>query len=575
MIFCLFWMLFNACAPASAPDGNAARGNESKQVVEKVQDQPGHWFTDITESCGVQHINLPRQADPYFMPNSVGSGVAVIDVNHDGLMDLYCLAMASNAQQTGNQLFVQQSDGHFVDQTHAYGLDLHGYYHGAGVGDLNNDGFDDLVLSKYKGIQILRNRDGRRFEDITETCGVENPDWGMSVALTDYDRDHWLDIVLVNYIHYDSTHQCTNNKGELEFCGPQNFRGTPSRLFRNLGVAENGNHLQFEDVSHTSGLSSKPGPGLGVVCMDFTGDGHTDLFFADDMQPNRLFVNQADGTFKDEAGLRGIAVDGMGQAKADMGIAVADVDRNGLLDVFITHLKTENHTLWMQELRGFYTDKTLSSGLLSRQWKGTAFGTVMADFDSDGWPDLAMVNGGIRRNNFQNHKKRNEMDPFWESYAQRAQVFRNSGMGRFEENSDANSDFTHYGEVGRGLAAVDLDNDGAMDLVVSPIGSRVRVFKNIASRRGAWVGIHAVLPNRGGRVAFGAMVEVVVGDQVHRGVVNNAYSYLCANDSRLLLGLGNAEKLDEIRVIWPDQTMESFGPRAVNQYITLQKGSGQ
>ncbi|MDA0751973.1 MAG: CRTAC1 family protein [Verrucomicrobia bacterium] len=533
------------------------------------------WFKDVTKDVVAEFVNEPDHVNPYHMPNSVGSGVGVLDVNKDGLMDLYFLRMTVSQDSPGNCLYVQQANGGFVDKTAEYQLGLRGYFHGVGVGDLNNDGWDDLVLTEYQGIRVFRNRDGKTFEDVTAQSGLVNSAWGMSVSIADYDADGWLDIVVANYVHYDPSKKCRSPRGDSEFCGPQQFSGSASKLFRNLGGSGEVTTFQFQDVSVQSGLAAKPGPGLGVVCLDFSGDGLVDLFFADDMQPNRLFVNQGDGTFKEEAGLRGIAVDGIGQAKADMGIGIADVDRNGLLDVFITHLKTENHTLWTQGPAGIYTDRTLVTGLLTRQWKGTAFGTILADFDTDGWADLVMVNGAIRRNDFQDRTFRDEVRDFWKPYAQRAQAYRNDGDGRFVEISSMNPDLSDKGDVGRGLAAVDLDNDGALDLVMTPIGSPVRVFQNVASKRGNWVGISAVLPDQGGRTALGSIVDVIVKGQVFRSVVHSGYSYLCANDPRVIVGLGSATEYDDIQVIWPGRERESFGAGKANGYVQLQKGSGQ
>lgn len=560
------------------------RPSAEKEVVESQQNSLAEekeranagasWFEDVTDDLEINFVNSPGQAKDYFMPASVGGGVAVIDVNRDGLMDLYFLRMASPESDEANQLYVQESAGQFVDRSREFGLDVSGLFHGVGAGDLNNDGYTDLVLTEYLGIRILINLKGKGFVDITEIAGVENPAWGMSVSLVDYDVDGWLDIVVANYVKYDPSRKCRGSNGEPEFCGPQTFLGSTSRLLRNRGVNSEENHVSFEDVTLEVGLTASLGPGLGVVCLDLTGNGSVDFLFADDMEPNRLFVNQGDGTFKDEAALRGIAVDGMGQARADMGIGVGDINRDGLLDIFITHTEDENHTLWQQGPRGLYSDKTLFVGLAERRWRGTAFGTVLSDFDNDGWADLAMVNGSIRRSDREELEENTNVDAFWRPYVQRSQMYRNTGEGRFEEISLQNPDFSGLGEVGRGLLAADLDNDGGIDLVSSPIGSRARVFRNKGSGRGAWLGISAVLPEYGGRYAYGAIIEITANGNVFRSVVNSGYSYLCSNDPRVLVGLGEVAAYERVAVTWPDQVKEFFDGGEVNQFVRLEKGAG-
>src|SRR5262249_35012555 len=215
-------------------------------------------------------------------------------------------------------------------------------------------------------------------------------------AFVDYDRDGWLDLVVVNYVDYDPFWRCSSGQNKTDYCAPKTFRGRVSRLFRNRGALRDAkSRVSFEDVTETSGLSRKPGPGLGVVCADFNGDGWSDLFIANDGAANHLWINQKDGTFKEEAVRRGVAVNAMGRAEANMGIALGDVDGDGLFDLYVTHLTEETNTLWKQGPRGLFRDQTARAGLLASSWRGTGFGVLLADFDHDGNLDLAIVNGRV------------------------------------------------------------------------------------------------------------------------------------------------------------------------------------
>jgi hypothetical protein len=535
------------------------------------------WFEDVTERSGIDFVNSPPQSQEYFMPASVGAGVAVIDANADGRMDLYLMNQSAPEGENGNCLYIQKSPWNFVEETESFGLNLKGQFHGVACGDLNNDGFPDLILSEYSGIRVLINSEGKKFIDISKHSGVVNLDWGASLGAVDYDSDGWLDIVVANYVKYSPSRECQGSDGKAEFCGPQIFKGSTARLFRNRGLDATTGHVSFVDVTAESGLAGKPGPGLGVVGLDLTGDALTDILFADDMKPNRLFVNQGNGSFKEEGGIRGIAVDGFGQARADMGIAVSDTNRDGLLDIFITHLKGENHTLWEQGPPGVFVDKTVTAKLTKRGWSGTAFGTVIQDFDSDGWSDLVLVNGAVRRGEMESHVRMadHDVETFWRPYSQRGQIFRQTGEGEFEEISLSNSDFCGAAVVGRGLAAADLDNDGAIDLITAPIGSRARIFRNVAEKKGSWLGLSVVLPKLGGRHALGAIVDVYVEDEMFRSAVLSSTSFLCSSDPRVVVGLGDCDAYSQIVVTWPDAQSEVFDGGEVDRYRRLERGAGR
>jgi hypothetical protein len=530
------------------------------------------WFADVTEEAG---LNFTHDAGPlgtYFMPESLGSGTALFDFDNDGLLDVYLLQNGGPDSRSTNRLFRQGPPGRFTDVSAGSGLDVAGYNMGVAVGDVNNDGRPDVLVTQYGGIRLFLNNGDGTFTDVTRAAGLENLYWGTSACFVDYDRDGWLDLVVVNYVAYDPSKEC-NFSGRVDYCSPVSFGGTPARLFHNLGRAPGGQPgaVRFEDVSVKSGLGRLPGYGLGVVCADFTGDRWPDIFVANDAMANRLWVNRHDGTFTEEAVMRGVAYNGLGLAQGNMGIALGDVDGDGAFDLFVTHLTEETHTLWRQGPPGMFRDRTAAAGLANPRWRGTGFGTVLADFDHDGAPDLALVNGRVQAGPSVGDPA---LGPFWSRYAQRNQLFANDGAGRFRDISPHNAPFCGTAWVSRGLACGDLDGDGAVDLLVTTVGGPARLFRNVAPRRGHWLWVRALDPALH-RDAYGAQVTVQAGERRWVGLVNPGQSYLCSCDPRVHFGLGAAGRVDAVQVIWPDGTEEAFPGQVADRSVVLRKGEGQ
>jgi hypothetical protein len=328
--------------------------------------------------------------------------------------------------------------------------------------------------------------------------------------------------------------------------------------------------VRFEDVSFASGIGRLPGPGLGVVCADFDGDGWPDIFVANDGQPNRLWINRKDGTFRDAAVSRGAACTAMGRSYAGMGVALGDVNNDGLLDLYVTHLGIETNTLWRQHRRGQFLDATQQAGLLATRWHGTGFGTLMADFDNDGSLDLAAVNGRV----FRGGPARDPSLGFWETYAERNQLFANDGTGAFRDVSPSNPALCGHWNVGRGLAQGDFDNDGGQDLLVCSIGGRVRLLRNKAPQRGHWLKVRAIDP-RLHRDAYGAEVRVRAGGREQIRLVQPGGSYLSSNSPLAHFGLGAAEQIEWLVVTWPDGLREKFPGGGVDRPVELRRGEGR
>lgn len=552
-----------ACRPASLTD-------PSTEQKPGAPDGSPQWFEDVTDSAGLTFTHECGPTGKYFMPQAVYGGGAMFDADGDGRLDILLLQGAGPNTGVGNRFYLQTPDGKFRDASAGSGLEFDGYNMGAAVGDVDNDGRPDVVITRYTGTRLLRNEGGGKFKDITEAAGIANPQWGTSAAFIDYDRDGRLDLMVINYIDYDPSWPCNSPDGSRDFCGPRSFPGTIPRLFRNLGPAE-GKPVRYSDVTVPAGLATKAAPGLGVYAADLTGDGWPDFLVANDGTPNHLWVNQKDGTFKNEAMSRGVALTGNGQPMANMGIAIGDYDGDGLIDVFITHLGSETHTLWRQFPVGFFRDRTQDSRVTKTQWRGTGFGAVGADFDRDGWTDIAFVNGKVYRGT--EPPGAGHLPEFWRVYAERNQLLRNAGGGKFDDISESNRAFCSTPNVARGLAIGDFDNDGRPDLLVTPINDRARLYRNV-SPGGRWLGVRVTDPRYGGRDAYGATVRVTAGGRTQTQVVQPAHSYLCSSDPRLLFGLGDAASVDRIEVTWLDGKQERWPGGPPDRWIEIRSGQG-
>jgi hypothetical protein len=541
------------------------------------------WFEDITDQVNINFVHNPGptpDSNPkanYFMPQIMAGGCALFDFNSDG-RPKYILLLQNAGPGSGakNKLYKQLPSGKFKDVSAGSGLDFDGYNVGVAIGDVNNDGLPDVLITQYGGIKLFLNNGNDTFTDITKESGLDSRLWGSSATFVDIDRDGWLDLVVANYLDYDPTRLCKDVRGLRDYCHPNAFSGRVTNLYRNLGRSRSGQpgRVRFEDVTLSSGLGQMTGPGLGVFCADFNGDGWPDIFVANDLKANHLWINNGKGTrFTPEAVNRGVAYNALGQAQANMGIAWGDIDGDGLMDLYVTHLTEEYHTLWKQGPKGFFQDQTATLGLASPRWRGTGFGTAMADFDHDGALDIAVVNGRI--NKLETVPQVAGLDPFWRAYAERNQLFANEGKGHFRDISPQNAAFCGTPNVARGLACGDIDGDGALDLLVLNIGSRARLYRNVAPNRGHWLMVRARLEKPWGeRDAYGAEVTVEAGQRRWTRLVNPGFSYLSSNDPRAHFGLGAAKRVDAIHVLWPDGTREFFAGRAADQFVELRKGTG-
>lgn len=537
------------------------------------------WFEDATEAAGLRFTHDAGPTGAYFLPQIIGSGAALFDCDGDDRLDIY-LVQNGGPEGAKNRLLRQKDDGTFEDISAGSGLDVAGFGMGVAVGDVNNDGWPDVVVTEYRRIRLFLNNGDRTFTELAK-AGLETAHWGTSASFLDFDRDGWLDLVVVHYLDYDPSKQCPGASGRLDYCHPRMFNGSTVQLFRNQGPQPGGLAL-FRDVTLASGLAQRPGPALGVLCADFDGDGWPDIFVANDATANHLWINQKDGTFREEAVQRGCAYNMQGRAEGNMGVVFGDIDGDGLDDLLITHLTEERTTLWQQGPRGLFADRTLAAGLGTLGRRGTGWGMVLADFDRDGDLDLALVNGRIAR---APGSRGHDFD--WGDYAEPNQVLRNAGAGKFEDVSAVNPAFCGRARLGRGLCGGDIFGTGRVDLLASYIGGAARLYRNVAPQAGHWLGVRALLaphptlsPRGGegrvrGRDAYGATVTVRAEARQWVRLIQPGSSFLSSNDPRAHFGLGDCSQVEAIQVRWPDGTEEEFSGGAVDRRVTVRQGKGK
>ncbi|BCM93320.1 hypothetical protein IAD21_05211 [Abditibacteriota bacterium] len=532
------------------------------------------WFKDVTEQVNLEFQRVPDLDPPYFMPSAMGAGSALFDYDNDGRLDIYLLQDGENDAKATNGLFHQEPDGRFTDVTSGSGLGITGGGMGVAVGDVNNDGLPDVLVCGYHNVRLFLNRGQGKFRDITQQVGIKNPYWATSAAFFDYDRDGRLDLVIVNYVDYVDK-VCPDAAGRDDYCGPASFAGTASQLYHNISDLPKGSkNVRFTDVSLASGIGRVTGPGLGVTALDFDGDNWQDIFITQDAQSNRLWLNQHNGTFKDEALIRGIAVNSAGQPQANMGIALADLNASGLPSVYVTHLTEESNTLWMPGVPGIFEDRTTQTGLLTAR-RGTGFGTVMSDFNNDGFPDLALVNGRVQRTSTSSSLTTSaDIGTHWSPYAETNQLFAGIRGGKFREITMNNVPFCGTPNIGRGLACGDIWNDGGMALLSTPLVGPARLYRDKVAGMGHWLEVRAIDPRQGGRDAYGTRITLKAGGRQQTSWINPAYSMGNSNDPRAHFGLGSTNRVDKLEVFWPDGKRETFSGIPTNRIVTLQRGKG-
>ena len=541
-------------------------------------------FVDVTASSGIDFRHVHGGTGKKYFVETMGSGVAFLDYNNDGWLDVFAVNGGTLPGYAGpppqNRLYRNAGRGVFSDVTRFAGVGETAYGMGVCAGDVDNDGYDDLYVTCYGPNSLFRNNGDGTFRDVAAAAGVSGDAvWSVGCSFLDVDSDGFLDLYVANYVDYaiDSAERrlrpyasrsASPSDGERFYPHPDNFKGAADRLYRN-----NGNGT-FTDVTERAGVLNPGGKGMGMACADVDGDGAPDIFVANDMTPNFLYLNRGDGRFVDRGLLSGVGYSGSGDLQSSMGADFGDFNRDGRLDLAVTNFRLEGAGLFRNEGAGLFTDISSISGIRAPTLPHVGWGIGFLDYDNDGWPDLLMVHGHVLDNA---HR-------VGSVYKQPAILFRNTGDGRFVDVTGDVEDGLSIPQPGRGAAFGDVDNDGDVDVFVLSVNGAARLLRNDAGNRSRWLRVklvgaareHSVgstgAPRLSNRNGIGARVTVWAGGRPQVGEVRSGSSYLSQNDFRLHFGLGRNATVDSLMVRWPGGTVDRMGSISADREIVVREG---
>jgi hypothetical protein len=524
-------------------------------------------FVDVTATSGIDFRHENGHTGQFKYLEIMGAGVGLLDYDGDGWLDLYLV----NGNRIGpeaspdivNRLYRNNGDWTFTDVTRQAGVGHAGYGQGCCVGDFDHDGTSDLYVSNFGPDVLYRNNGDGTFTDVTSAAGLARTGWGQSCAFLDYDGDGHLDLYVQNYLELDpqQKHEAyiyVGRRKVLDYPSPLGFPGQADRLYRNRG---NGT---FVDVTEEANFLYPGGKGMGVACADLNDDGRIDIFVANDTMENYLFFNQGDGTFQESGLVAGAAFNRMGVPEASMGVDVGDYDGDGRLDLIIPCYRHQFFTL-LRNVGGRFEDDSVTSGLAKATARATGFNGNFLDYDNDGDLDLFCTAGAVRMN---------ETAPADASYNQRYGLpdllMANDGQGRFVDVSESAGDHFQQSLIGRGAATGDLDNDGDLDIVISNLADRTVILRN-DTPGGHWITLDLIDVD-GRRNPIGTSVWIEAAGVRRRAYIHDGVTYLSQSDQRVHIGLGTAQPIDRVEITWPDGATQVVEDLEVDQFLEIRAG---
>ncbi|HWN08658.1 MAG TPA: CRTAC1 family protein [Pyrinomonadaceae bacterium] len=511
---------------------------------------------------GINWVHNNAHSPERHLPETVGAGCAFFDYDNDGWMDIYLVNSGSAdfftpTTRLKNALYRNNHDGTFTDVTDKAGVAGGTFGMGVAAADYDGDGWVDLYVTSYGRNILYRNNGNATFTDVTDKTGTAAPGWSTCAVWFDYDNDGKLDLFVSSFAYYDKTLNvlCSDDIKRTYYCIPRHYKPTASQLFHNDGDGT------FSDVSKASGIADSPGKAFGAVATDLNNDGRIDLFVANDTVPNFLFINQGNGKFEESGLAAGVAFSASGKARSGMGVDAADYDSDGWQDLFVANIDQEFFSLYRNQKDLTFTDEPGEIGPATQFLSG--WGLRFFDYDNDGNPDLFLVNG--HPDDFI------EMRSTRVKYREPLLLFKNTGKGFQDVSEHSGAVFTKHFS-GRGMATGDFDNDGDLDVLIANNGEAPALLRNEGGSRKNWIGLHliAMQSNPG---AVGTVVSWQAGALKRRRLKTAGGSFLASHDSREILGIGAATKIDYVEIRWPSGKVDRLTNPPINRYIKVVEGS--